>query len=98
MGLEVIPLEYACLTQMNHQAEEPALPRRVEDQLAVRPRQRGLAVQRVEVRKVRCERDGHDGVPAVTSAVPTIESRLMSGTSSSAVSPSVSAGRCGMTR
>src|SRR6476646_7024618 len=83
---------------MDNEAEKAALPGRVESELAIGSWQSAEAAGVVVAAQfdLRCGHLGPLGLEA--SAVPTMESRLINGTSSSAVIPSVPSGRCGITR
>ena len=80
---EQLPLERPLLVQGDGQAKNPGLPWRLENQLAILPRQRDLFWQFL--------------VQTPASPTPIIESRVTIFASSSSLSPSVPAGRFGNT-
>src|SRR6476619_7489993 len=93
--LEVVPDEDAVLVERDRDAEDPALPRLGEDELAVGP---GWGRRSVDVeldRKVL--RQAH-ATGVGTRATPTIASRVTSAASSSSERSSVPSGRSGRTK
>src|SRR6266498_1453567 len=90
-GLEVLPGEQPLIGQCGRETEGAALPRLVEDQLAVRPGNLGdRAFQSAD--RLRA----HETTS--TSATPTMASRVTRAANSSSLSPWVCSGRRGRTK
>src|SRR5579884_858747 len=97
MGAELSPRIAPLAMERDRHAEGTALPRRLEDELAVLARRGNLVGQ---ARRRILQRDCHRAAASPggdACATPTIESRLTSAASSVSSIPPVPAGRSGRT-